>query len=269
MKNNRMNNFHTRWYKKWWVWVLIVIFFILICLIITAPYIINILVKKHSENVDMSNYLNASDVLSYIGAILGFLGSVIFSALALWQNHRLHQINSKILENEHRYSLIPQFEISNITVSYYDAFLPKEEPAFIEKNGHWETEITTHFPEDQDCEISLVIELKNVGDGLAKNLKVNYIDPHVTYDMLNSSKDNSIWAEEEDLRYITKVGQIAYFNYPLPLLMASGDNDNRSITLEYKNLYDYKYLYFLNIDYSFIEPYRFKISVNITNYDMF
>ena len=247
--------------------MLIVLLAIILCLIFSAPFIINVFIEKHGEALNISDFLKPNDFLSYLGAILGFISTIIFSSLAFWQNHKLNQVNAKILENEHRYSSIPQFEISSVSIDYLNAFLPKDEPNFTEKNGQWDAELTTHYPGDTDCEISLSIGLKNDGDGLAKNLKATFIDPHASYDMMDKSKDKSIWVEESALRHITKVNNIACFSYSLPLLMSQHDNDHRSITLEYTNIYDYKYMYFLYIEYTFIEPYRFKISIKLTNYD--
>ncbi len=37
----------------------------------------------------------AKDALSFYGAVLAFLGTVVFSVLALWQNHRIQEANDK------------------------------------------------------------------------------------------------------------------------------------------------------------------------------
>lgn len=37
----------------------------------------------------------AKDALSFYGAVLAFLGTVVFSVLALWQNHRIKEANDK------------------------------------------------------------------------------------------------------------------------------------------------------------------------------
>lgn len=271
MKNKKRleHKSSSQWYKNWLTWILVSISIAVICLIIMVPFVINDLIKEYGQFFNMSESLKVSDFLSYLGAIFGLLGTVLFSSITLAQNYRLHQINERLLENEHRYSSIPQFEILNVTISYNNAFLPKENPVFIEENGHWEAELTTHFLDDQDCEIELKIALVNVGDGLAKNLKATYIDSTATYEMIKDLKDASIFVEEDHLRHITRVGQNATFCYSLPLLMSSNDNDVRGVTLEYTNLYDYPYLHFLYVSYVFIKPYRFRITVEMTNDEMF
>lgn len=38
---------------------------------------------------------DAKDALAYYGSALGFIGTVIFSGLALWQNHKIQEANDK------------------------------------------------------------------------------------------------------------------------------------------------------------------------------
>ena len=58
----------------------------------------------------------AKDALSYYGSALGFLGTVIFSALALWQNHIIQEANDKhtaLLEEMERVKNAPHIVVNS------------------------------------------------------------------------------------------------------------------------------------------------------------
>ncbi len=81
-------------YKKQWLISSIVI---AIAIIVAAPFIINETYKSGKGYVTL---WDASDVLSYFGTALTFIGTIILGALALEQNEKAHEINKRLLELE-------------------------------------------------------------------------------------------------------------------------------------------------------------------------
>ena len=79
---------------KWWMYALIILGVIILVYTLTfgIPIIINELYRNNDGYITL---WGAEDVLGYYGEALGFLGTVVFSALALWQNHRIQEANDK------------------------------------------------------------------------------------------------------------------------------------------------------------------------------
>ena len=81
-----------KWYKKWWVWLIVVI-----CIIFVIPLAINYCYTK----VDFCpTDWNGGDALQFYGAILSFLGTVALGAIAVWQNKNANEISKKLLDKE-------------------------------------------------------------------------------------------------------------------------------------------------------------------------
>jgi len=80
--------------KRHWFFVS-VIFLIALFLIAGVPLLINLAFTKPAPCKLLAVDWEAKDALSYYGSALGFLGTVIFSGLALWQNHIIQQANDK------------------------------------------------------------------------------------------------------------------------------------------------------------------------------
>lgn len=82
-------------YKKVWFWLISIP--IVLFLIIGVPLIIN---KCYIKNEGFPTVWGGSDVLAYYGAALSFIGTVILSTLALWQNQKANEINKILLDKE-------------------------------------------------------------------------------------------------------------------------------------------------------------------------
>lgn len=74
-----------RLFRKWWFWIIIAIF-----MMFGVPVIINELYKLNKGYITI---WGASDVLSFYGAVLSFIGTVALGTLALWQNHLINKQN--------------------------------------------------------------------------------------------------------------------------------------------------------------------------------
>lgn len=72
-------------FSKWWFWIIIAIF-----MMFGVPVIINELYKLNKGYITI---WGASDVLSFYGAVLSFIGTVALGTLALWQNHLINKQN--------------------------------------------------------------------------------------------------------------------------------------------------------------------------------
>lgn len=83
---------NNNWYKKPWVWLTILFIVILI------PVVINILYFIGSDKTN--TVFSASELLSYSGSILAFMGTILLGMVALWQNQKLNEVNKSINENQ-------------------------------------------------------------------------------------------------------------------------------------------------------------------------
>ena len=73
-----------RWYKLWWVWLLIFISIVLVTF--GVPIIIDYVYKLGDSLSKPNTHFSASDLLSYYGSVFSFIGTVLLGGLALWQN---------------------------------------------------------------------------------------------------------------------------------------------------------------------------------------
>ena len=80
--------------KRYIVFAIIIIALVL-SLIFGIPLLINCAYNTPASCSCFAVDWEAKDALGYYGSVLGFLGTVIFSALALWQNHIIQQANIK------------------------------------------------------------------------------------------------------------------------------------------------------------------------------
>lgn len=107
-------------YTKKHFWVVLLVVLILLFAILIVPLIINWLFTKPANCKFLAVDWEASDALSYYGSALGFIGTVIFSGLALWQNHVIQQANDKhtmLLERMERIKNAPHLAAIS-TLSY-------------------------------------------------------------------------------------------------------------------------------------------------------
>lgn len=77
------------WYLKWWVWVIVLIFIILI------PFVINEFYKV--GQITGKGYVTlwgAKDVLIFYGSFLTFIGTTALGMLALWQNKNNNKVET-------------------------------------------------------------------------------------------------------------------------------------------------------------------------------
>lgn len=84
-------------------------------LIVGVPLIINWLFSVHIPCKFLRVEWDANDVLGYYGSVLGFLSTVVFSGLALWQNQRIQDANSehtRLLEEMERVKNAPRIIVS-------------------------------------------------------------------------------------------------------------------------------------------------------------
>lgn len=66
--------------------------------VILGPIFIDEAFQKTASNKWLAVDWEAKDALNYYGTALAFLGTAVFSALALWQNHIIKTENDKYLE---------------------------------------------------------------------------------------------------------------------------------------------------------------------------
>lgn len=74
----------------WWIW-LIVLFVVVLPLIVNEVYKAGL-----SSDKAYVTMFGASDVIAYIGAISGTVGTVVLGVVAYMQNERMHELNERI-----------------------------------------------------------------------------------------------------------------------------------------------------------------------------
>lgn len=108
--------------KKHWRTLLIVLLCvagiaITIFSVAGVPLIINWAFTEPAEYDCFAVNWEAKDALSYYGDALGFIGTVIFSGLALWQNHVIQKANDEhtaLLERMERIKNAPHLVVRSI-----------------------------------------------------------------------------------------------------------------------------------------------------------
>ena len=90
--------------KKHWLRISISLICVLF-FIVGMPLIINWAFKQPALCSFFAVDWEAKDALAYYGSALGFLGTVIFSALALWQNHIIK------IESDKRQEMLDKMEV--------------------------------------------------------------------------------------------------------------------------------------------------------------
>ena len=81
--------------KKWWFGLILII--IIVFMLFGVPVLIN---EMYKLNRGYTTAWGANDVLSFYGAILSFIGTVVLGALALWQSIKANNISEKMLKKE-------------------------------------------------------------------------------------------------------------------------------------------------------------------------
>lgn len=102
--------------KKNWL-ALVVVVAIVLFVVAGVPLFINQAFSKPAWCDFFAVDWEAKDALSYYGSALGFIGTVIFSGLALWQNHKIQEANdkhTKLLEDMERVKNSPHLAVHTI-----------------------------------------------------------------------------------------------------------------------------------------------------------
>lgn len=115
MKYNphRSNKDNDKWYKKWWLWLLIGIIIIFV-----IPIVINFC---YTEIDFCPTDWNGGDVLQFYGSILSFTGTILLGVLALWQNYTLNRQNASY----QRMLEIKDLPVFQINIICFDGLLSK------------------------------------------------------------------------------------------------------------------------------------------------
>lgn len=144
------NGHHWLFYIKYFVPVLVVI----ALLVVGGPILIGCLFK--SPAISNSAEWSAADTLSFYGAALGFIGSVVLGAVSVCQNRKLHnELKQQTEESQwHETALAhkPQFCIEKIALSQNVG------ESYQEDNGTWQ--VTANLMSLQENENILVFSLR-------------------------------------------------------------------------------------------------------------
>ena len=247
----RLFAMHKKWYKRWWIW-LIAIF--IVCMFISIPFIINESYKLGKGYVTL---WDASDMLSFYGSTLSFLGSIVLGIVALVQNEKIRKFSLKVFDMEHRYEKVPMFTLKKIEFQANTFFQENYENVQIaEKNNVWTTTVITHNESDPEAELYFDISLENVGEGLAKNIEIQCYD-ELGIEMVDRFEP------------IVKLNEECKFLYRLPMFVGNrinGENDFYHIDIFYESVYGFKSGQTICVECEKIKGYEAKFTISLKNY---
>ena len=150
--------------KKHWLATIIAVL-VAVFAIVGVPLLINWAFTQPALCSFFAVSWDAKDALAYYGSALGFLGTVVFSALALWQNHIIKN------ESDKRQELLDKMEIQK--------HMPIIEVRSGSSSGH--------------C-MHLSFNINNVSDNIALDVVVSKIQ------ILNND-GSEFWANDREHRY--------------------------------------------------------------------
>lgn len=93
------------WYLRAWIWVLIIVFILVIPILINESY--------NSDTVLYVTQWGATDVLSFYGTVLSFVGTVVLGIVALEQSRKANQLSERMLKAEERRE-IPIIDVGGV-----------------------------------------------------------------------------------------------------------------------------------------------------------
>ena len=241
---------HKKWYKRWWIWIIAIL---IITVFISIPFIINEAYKADTGYVTL---WDASDMLSFYGSTLSFLGSIVLGIVALVQNEKIRKFSLKVFDMEHRYEKVPVFTLKNIEFQANTFFQENyENVQMTEKNNVWTTTVLTHDERDPEAELYFNISLKNVGEGLARQIKIQCYD-EFGIEMVDRFEP------------IVKVNEDCSFLYRLPMFVGNridGENDRYYIDIFYESVYGFKSGQIICVECEKIEGYEAKFTISFRN----
>lgn len=175
--------------------IVIVVVVVILVLVIGVPLMINWMFKVPALCKLFAVDWDAKDALGYYGDVLGFLGTVIFSGLALWQNHVIQQVN------DNHTQILEQME--------FDKNSPRIVAKCCSSNGSMS---------------NIKLEVKNISENIAEKISVYGF-------AIIDEVGSTLWRREDvisvDYLIGDKVCQISVGNPPI-------ENDNHQIMFDIK-----------------------------------
>lgn len=164
------------WYKNKLIWIIGIPILIIL---IATPFIINYLYMKGTPDGKADTSFSASDMLSFYGSVLAFLGTVALGGLALWQNKKANAISKELLDLEWKRNQ-PCFDV--VCDKKYTIYLGEEIEKYKNKNNIYamlyieplfisipRSEITTS--------VALIeMEIKNSGNSDIRQMCIKKLD---------------------------------------------------------------------------------------------
>lgn len=242
------------WYKKWWVYLLAVI---ILAMLILVPFFINYTCLEKIDSEDVA--FTASDILSFYGSLLSFLGTVVLGIVALVQNEKIREFSVKTFEMEHRYDKRPLLILDHVALEVDNSYVATHESyknvKFQNQNSMWKVELTTHNYSDPDAELYFVLTLRNIGEGVAQNIKAQWLDD------LRVENDEIVSTAVE-------IGDICSFRFQIPIFVGNTIGqveDQYNIWITYENMYGFKKLQMIEIvaKPTCLEQYKAEFSIEM------
>lgn len=104
--------------KLWWAAIICICIVVVLLATIGVPLLINWVFTIPAKCDLFAVNWEAKDALAYYGSALGFIGTVIFSGLALWQNHVIQKANdahTALLEQMEREKNSPRIIVEAVS----------------------------------------------------------------------------------------------------------------------------------------------------------
>lgn len=189
--------------------------------LIIIPIIFSLLLFQSGLN------LIDSDSISFIGSLLTYIGTILLSAVALYQSEKADQLSQKVLSlNERAYHTVFAIEsINDVTIkdcNYYDD--PEHSRIIIDRIGFCDVDSTPH-----QCK-GFQLGLKNCG-----NYPIKHISVSTTYP-IGREKQKETLKKDKDI--LVQSGESHYFlfcNAPI----FHPDVSGVKFIISCRNIYDY------------------------------
>lgn len=226
------------WYKKWWVWILIIIS---VGILIGIPFVINYAYLKGSPDGTVNTAFYPSDMILFYGSILTLIGTMLLSALALWQNKQIFEKNEKLQNRIVAIDKYPLFVVEDMEIEFYNEDLTDSKKAKeIERGFNGKMAFWRYTSLNKEKNARFLFHMKNIGNHAAVNISLTDGRSKIKGSNVLSSVQNI--TDKHDKRYI-----------------ASGDSGITVFTLECAKLSKPTCLYM-----EFYNPFGSKYSQKIT-----
>lgn len=175
--------------KKWYFWLIISLFTIIVPLAISCIYLIG-----YKNSLEVNTLISAGDAFLGYGALLSFVGSTFLGAIAIWQNKVLMKYQeNEIKKNEKAFIIAEQIK--------RDEYVETDKEGYFSISKLIEKTKLTLFGNN------ILMKMTNYGKAVNKNLTIHYY-------IVSIDNIESITRYIFTQNFLLAPGQSKYFTIP-------------------------------------------------------